>query len=126
MDILTAKKILRPIYYWDMPILDVQSKYFLDEIYIYVEIDEQTCWKVTFQSCFRVNYETDASWRNISLVRDMRGMQLGYFGQDSFVKVYPENNEFLEFTIDLTIMTMTIICKDINVDKINRADISFF
>ncbi len=50
----------------------------------------------------------------------------GYYGQEIFVNINSENEDFVEFTIDLTIMTMKIICKSIEVEKINREDIKFF
>jgi len=31
--------------YWDLLVLDIQSKYFGDEVYIFIENDEKTCWK---------------------------------------------------------------------------------
>lgn len=125
MNIETIKEKLKPVFYWDMSILDVQTQYFLDELYIYIEIDKECCWKVSFLSCYKVNYETDASWRGDYKVKDF-GPNAGYYGQDSFVKKYPENNDFLEFSIDLTIILMTIVCKDVHVEKVSRRNTHFY
>ena len=68
--------------YWDVEILDMKASYFGDVIEIYIDDDEETCWKVSFLSCYKVSYETDANWRTIMHVKDMKKPQLGYYGQD--------------------------------------------
>ncbi|CAI3304395.1 hypothetical protein ACK4CS_16780 [Enterococcus gallinarum] len=125
MNFADIKSKLKPIFYNDMSILDVHSCFFMDEIYIYIEIDDNYCWKISFLSCYKVDYETDANWRGDYKVRDVKPSS-GYYGQEIFVNINSENEDFVEFTIDLTIMTMKIICKSIEVEKINREDIKFF
>ncbi|GIO22182.1 hypothetical protein [Oceanobacillus sp. J11TS1] len=126
MKIEVLEKRIEQTAYWDMPILDVQTQYFGDEVYLFVENDEEKCWKISFISCYKVNYETDANWRNIDNVKDMRGGQLGYYGQDISIKKYKENESFIESSIDLSIMTMSIVCKDIFVEEVETKGNSFF
>lgn len=126
MNIENLKNKIEKTEYWDMPILDVQIKYFGDEVYIYVENDNIICWKISFISCYKVTYETDATWRSIDNVKKMRGGQLGYYGQDISLKKYEENEDFIESSMDLSIMRMNIVCKDILVEEVNIEDTDFF
>lgn len=112
--------------YWDMPILDIQSKYFNDQICLYVEKNDIRCWKISFLSCYKVNYETDANWRRIEQVQTMTSHQLCYYGQDISVKKYATDDNFIEASLDLSIMNMTIICKNILVEEIDIKGQSFF
>ena len=41
--------------YWDMRVLDVKASYFGDEVEILIENDEETCWKISFLSCYKVS-----------------------------------------------------------------------
>ena len=111
--------------YWDVEILDMKASYFGDVIEIYIDDDEETCWKVSFLSCYKVSYETDANWRTIMHVKDMKRPQLGYYGQDISVS-RSEIENFYTVKLDLSIMEMQIECRDIQVDKIAKKDISLF
>ena len=51
--------------YWDMRILDVTASYFGDEVKLLIENDEVTCWRISFLSCYKVSYNTDADRRKI-------------------------------------------------------------
>lgn len=140
MNIETMQKQIEKTDYWDTPILDIQTKFFCDEVYLFIEKDNEACWKISFTSCYKVDYITDANWRGIAAVKGMRGGQLGYYGQDITLEKYIETDEsvkrsiekyggtddFIRCSLDLSIMTMTIVCKDILVEEINLADISFF
>lgn len=112
--------------YWDRSILDIQTQFFCDEVYLFVENDEEKCWKISFTSCYKVNYETDANWRGIDNVKMMRDGQLGYYGQNITLEKHEEKNEFIKCSLDLSIMTMAIICKDILVEEIKLKNTSFF
>ena len=57
--------------YWDLAILDFQVNFFGDEVNIFVYNDDDTSWKISFLSCFRVTYETDSTWRTIIHVREI-------------------------------------------------------
>ena len=57
--------------YWDLAILDYQVNFFGDEVNIFVYNDDDTSWKISFLSCFRVTYETDSTWRTIIHVREI-------------------------------------------------------
>ncbi|MGX7420737.1 hypothetical protein ACWOFR_18345 [Carnobacterium gallinarum] len=126
MNIQLLEEEIEKTEYWDMTILDVQIKYFGDEVDIFIEDDDKTCWKISFISCYKVGYETDVNWRMIRNVKDMKWKQLGYYGQDISLKKYEENENFVHCSLDLSIMSMEIICKDISVEKIGMEDVSFF
>lgn len=112
--------------YWDEKILDLKISYFGDEIEVIIDDEnENTCWKILFLSCFKVSYETDANWRRIENVKEMIKPQLGYYGQDISVSESEESN-FYKVSMDLSIMEMSIECKDILVDKIFKKDLNLF
>lgn len=123
--------------YWDMTILDVKTQYFGDEIDLYIEGTESYCWKISFLSCYKVNYQTDVDWRSAFFekkgtwesfhdVKNMRGGQLGYFGQDISISQNEEVKGLMNVSLDLSIMYMNIVCRDILVEKINRSKLDFF
>lgn len=63
--------------YWDLDILDFNLNYFGDEISMFIYNGDETSWELTFLTCLKVQYETDASWRSIPYVKDMNSPQLG-------------------------------------------------
>lgn len=126
MDIKLLQNEIDNTDYWDMSILDIQARYFGDEVYIFIENNEKTCWKISFISCYKVSYETDANWRTIDNVKEMRGGQLGYDGQDISLKKYEENENFVECSLDLSIMQMNIVCKNIIVEELSMEENLFF
>ena len=109
--------------YWDLKILDFQIEFFGDEVNIFVYNDADTCWKISFSSCYKVTYETDVTWRTIAHVRDMKKSQLGYYGQDITLSESKDFNGFYDISIDLTILTAKIICKEVNVEKISNSQL---
>ena len=111
------QKLIDKTDYWDMRVLDIKISYFGDETEIFIENDESTCWKISFLSCCKVIYNTDAHRRKISNVKNMRKGQLGYYGQD--ITVYNSDKEnFYKVDLDLSIMEMKIECRDIIIDQI--------
>lgn len=112
--------------YWDLKILDLNANYFGDEVNIFVYNDDDTSWKISFLSCFRVAYETDSTWRTITHVREMKNPQLGYYGQDITLSKSKDFEGFYDVTIDLTILTAKIICKDVSVEKVSNSSINIF
>lgn len=125
--------------YWDLPILDLEIKFFGDEVSLYIEKDKVNCYKISFLFCYKVNYETDANWRGDSRVKNI-GPLSGYYGQDislekyletdesvkRSIKKYGGTDEFIKCSLDLSIMTMTIVCKNILVEEVRMEDTSFF
>lgn len=111
--------------YWDMEILDFKSLYFGDEIEIIIDNDDNTCWKIVFLSCFKVSYETDANWRKMPKVKEMKEPQLGYYGQNITV-IESEESDFYKVDMDLSIMTSRIECKNILVEKIYKESLNLF
>lgn len=111
--------------YWDMEILDLRISFFGDEVELFIDNDEETCWKLSFLSCWKVLYETDANWRRIINVRDMKEIQLGYYGQDITVSE-SLTEKFYKIDLDLSIMEMHIECQDILVEKVLKENVDFF
>ena len=112
--------------YWDVEILDFIINFFGDEVNIFVYNDDETSWKISFLSCFKVTYETDATWRSITNVREMKRPQLGYFGQDITLSENKEYEGFYDVSIDLSIMTAKITCKDVNVELLSNHTLDIF
>lgn len=112
--------------YWDVEILDFNINFFGDEVNIFVYNDDETSWKISFLSCFKVTYETDATWRSITNVREMKRPQLGYFGQDITLSENKEYEDFYDVSIDLSIMTAKITCKDVNVELLSNHTLDIF
>lgn len=108
--------------YWDMRVLGLTSIFYGDEIYLFIENDKNSCWKFIFSICHKVFYETDADRRNIHKVRNMTRGQLGYYCQDISV-CKSETNGFCDVSIDLSIMNMKIICKEIEIEKVQNKEI---
>lgn len=106
--------------YWDMPVLDFQIKFFGDVVDLFLYHDEDTSWKLSFLTCHRVAYETDATWRGIAYVREMKKPQLGYYGQDITLNESKEFDGFYDVSMDLTILTAQIVCKEITVEKVSN------
>lgn len=119
------QKMIDKTDYWDVEILDMKASYFGDVVEMYIDNDEETCWKLSFLSCYKVSYETDANRRKIINVKDMKKTQLGYFGQDISVS-RSKIEDFYIVKLDLSIMEMQIECRDIQIDKIAKKDISLF
>ncbi|MDR0298949.1 MAG: hypothetical protein LBI13_02550 [Streptococcaceae bacterium] len=113
--------------YQDAPILDIQAAFLGDEISIYIENDKDTSYKVLFSECLKVTYTTDVAipnWRK-GKVRDMSRSQLGYFAQE--IELFEEEEKgFIRVECNFHPMYMTIICKEIELDKIKNSDINFF
>lgn len=112
--------------YWDLRILDFQIDYFGDEVNIFIYNDEVTSWRISFSSCYRVEYQTDANWRTIAHVSDMRRAQLGYYGQDITLTQNKSLDDFYDVKIDLTILTAKVTCKEINVEKVSNSLVDVF
>lgn len=120
----TMQKKIDQTEYWDLEILDFQIQFFGDEVNIFVYNDADTSWRISFLSCYKVAYETDATWRTIAHVRDMKKPQLGYCGQDITLSESKDFKGFYDVSIDLTILTAKIICKEVNVEKISNSQLS--
>lgn len=112
--------------YWDLRILGFQINYFGDEVNIFIYNDEVTSWRISFSSCYRVEYQTDANWRTIAHVSDMRKAQLGYYGQDITLTQNKSLDDFYDVKIDLTILTAKVTCKEINVEKVSNSLVDVF
>ena len=122
---IEMQKMIDKTDYWDAEILDIKASYFGDVVEVFIDNDEETCWKVTFLACYKVSYETDANRRKIINVRDMKKPQLGYYGQDISVS-RSKIEDFYIVKLDLYIMEIQIECKDIQICKIAKEDISLF
>lgn len=112
--------------YWDVEILDLDIKYFGDEISMIIYNDDETSWKLTFLSCYKLQYETDSTWRNIPYVKDMRRPQMGYYGQDISVSQSEENSSYIDIKMDLSIMKMEFTFKEVILEKVCNNDLLFF
>lgn len=124
MIVNTIQELIDKTNYWDMRILDVKASYFGDEVEILIENEEETYWKISFLSCYKVSYRTDADKRKIRNVKNMRKSQLGYYGQD--ITVYKSDKTNYKVDLDLSIMEMQIECQDILIEQIARKHLELF
>ncbi|OLF49014.1 hypothetical protein BU202_00065 [Streptococcus cuniculi] len=125
--------------YWDAQILDIRANYFGDEVTIYIECDSDErdtyCWELKYLRCASVSYETDAGhfvagssdkvlWRYED-VKNLRAGQL--YGYTGHTITLMEHNEFLiRCKAILSLITMDIVCQDIEISKVLIADQGFF
>ena len=56
----------------------------------------------------------------------MKKPQLGYYGQDITLNESKDFEGFYDISIDLTILTAKIICKEVSVEKISNSSLSMF
>lgn len=135
-DLIKIKKELKKIFYYDMLILDFYSKFYGDEVYIIVEENEKICYKISFITCAKVYYETDASWigsngmkpgdwRGNKQIRDL-DKPYGYCGQVLEVEESKEIIGFYNVKFHLSLLEGVIVCKEINVEQLNRNKQLFF
>ena len=106
--------------YWDAAATAFEIRYFGDEVCLHYDGDENLYWEITFLTCYRVQYETDATWRTIPHVKDMTWPQKCYYCQR--IDVFPSKTEggFIDVEMDLSIMDIQITCKDIVVTQKQR------
>ena len=119
MKIDEIQKLIDDTDYWDMRILGMNASFFGDNIELIIENDEESSWKISFLSCYKVSYETDADRRKIDHVSEMTRSQLGYYGQDITVSE-SDTEGFYKIELDLSIMLMQIECKEIKTEKIKN------
>ena len=53
-------------------------------------------------------------------MREMKKPQLGYYGQDITLNKSKEFDGFYDVSMDLTILTAQIVCKEITVEKVSN------
>ena len=128
MNIEQKQKELDSTNYWDAPIYNFYVFYFGDETVIEYEDDQEKYWRVTFLLCGKVEYTTDALWENWRDydVKSLKKTQLGYSAQNFTLTPHAKDKNFVECRIDLGIMDLTIICRDIQIEHLELKDAQFF
>ena len=111
----------------DFNVVDLQIKYFGDEISIIVDCENKTYQVIKFELCQYVEYETDANWgdgewRKDMLVKDMEKGQLGYSFQDITVKTSKKYKGMYNIYINLGIFIMKVVCKKISSETISQTE----
>lgn len=122
------KKIIETDY-CDKEVLGFFSDFFGDEITIFIDLDGEKCWKISFLMCSHVQYDTDAAWgwrKKVNLVRNMKKQQLGYYCQEISVLENKEVDGFYDVHFDLSIMTGDLTCKDIAFEQVSSRQINKF
>jgi len=89
-----------------------QINYFGDEVDVYLDNEDGTWWKVSFLICDNVSYETN---RKNHHVRNMTKDQLSYCCQGIILS---EVGDFTSVKMDLTIMTVNLQCKLIEISSV--------
>lgn len=126
MNISDKEKMLNKLCYQDSQILDFRSKYFGDEINLYIEKDKINCYKLTFLQCYKVSYETDANLRwEEKAIKDLKIQQIGYYAHDIVIQESKINN-FIDIELVLPFLFVSITCKDIKIEEVSIKDENFF
>ncbi len=126
MNISDKEKMLNKLCYQDGQILDFRSKYFGDEINLYIEKDKINCYKLTFLQCYKVSYETDANLRwEEKAIKDLKIQQIGYYAHDIVIQESKINN-FIDIELVLLFLFVSITCKDIKIEEVSIKDENFF
>ena len=128
MNIEQKQKELDLTNYWDAPIYNFHVSFFGDETIIEYEDNQKKYWRVTFLLCGKVEYTTDALWKNWRDydVKSLKKTQLGYSAQNFTLLQYAQNKNFVECRIDLGITDITIVCRDIQIEHLDLKDAHFF
>lgn len=125
-EIKMIQKVIEDTEYWDARVFDCKTLYFGNEVHVIFEGEKNQVYTIKFRNCYKVSYKNSFDPDTSMRVKDMSKGQLGYFMQDIFMEKYGDNEEFIECSLNLSIMTMTIVCKDIFVEELDRKNISFF
>ena len=111
--------------YWDVRIYNFTISYFGDEAVLSYYCDEKSYWEIKFKRCCEIHYETDVNRRKQKYVKDMEKAQLGYYGQNIEVIEEMEKGDY-KVLIDLSIMEIIIVCKEIEVERLPIKESKFF
>ncbi|MDT1957743.1 hypothetical protein MX629_04845 [Carnobacterium divergens] len=120
------QKVIEDTEYWDARVFDCETLYFGDEVHVIFEGEENQVYTIKFMNCYKVSYQNSFAPDTNMKVKDMGKGQLGYFMQDISMEKYGDNEEFIECSLNLSIMMMSIVCKDIVVEELDKKNISFF
>ncbi|WP_271006503.1 hypothetical protein [Listeria seeligeri] len=120
------QKVIEDTDYWDARVFDCKTLYFGDEVHVIFEGEGTQIYTIKFINCFKVTYKNSFAPDTRMKVRNMSKGQLGYFMQDISVEKYEDDEEFIECSLNLSIMTMNVVCKDILVEKLDKKNSSFF
>lgn len=115
------------IQFIDLDVIDLQIKYFGDEISIAVDCDNKTYQVIKFGLCHYVKYETDVNWengmwRNGISVKDMERSQLGYSFQNISVRTTKKYKGMYVVDVNFGIFVMKVVCKNISSETVNQTD----
>lgn len=125
MNLFEMQKLIDQTEYWDVYILDFHISNFGDDAILCIYHDDYSYWLIQFSTCYRVQYTTDANEREIPHVCTMKKQQMGYFGQDITISE-GDVEGFYKVNMDLSIMNVEILCKEIVVQKINNYPVKNF
>ena len=130
-DLSTKQKELEELDYWEMGILDLKISYFGDEVSLCIEDyhNKEKYWEIKFLVCAKVEYSNDAldiQWRKDQHVKDMTRGELHHHGQEISLQVYENNPDFVECMVDIGLLQMTIVCRDIQIEHLDLKDAQFF
>lgn len=106
--------------YVDARIKRLNCDYFGDEVELIYENsdDYDICCK--FLNCFRVSFNHILGYDKLFAVKDMTYGQMPYFMFDISVNtVVYEAEEFYNVKLDLGLLEVEVLCKDVMVDKIS-------
>lgn len=129
--------------YWDLVALDFRFQNFGNECKLFIEEtnfqNDESCWEILFRHCVKISYKTNAGrgWSRMEAdgtfvkdakrnydVKDEQSL-LGYTVQDITIQKKLEN-ELLQVDINLSSISITVLCQDIQISKTRISEQHFF
>ena len=131
MNIEQKQKELDLTNYWDAPIYNFYVSYFGDEVSLCIEDyhNKEKYWEIKFLVCAKVEYSNDAldiQWRKDQYVKNMTREELHHHGQEISLQIYEGNPDFVKCIVDIGLLQMTIVCRDIQIEHLALKDAQFF
>ncbi|WP_445429632.1 hypothetical protein [Bacillus atrophaeus] len=103
--------------YWDARVLQLESRFFGDEITITFE-DTNYNVKLSFTGCSKFSFVTTADDR-INPLKDMTKSRIPYFLQDVGIsEVQSEGKDLLKCEILMPPLNVEIVCNTISITKV--------
>lgn len=105
--------------YWDANVLSLSCTYFGDEVTLIYEDKKNGNVQYLFTDCYYINFQHNLNEKKIGPIKTLKSSQLPYFIHDVTIECTSyNNNDFYKCTLDISYMTLKILCKDITITRI--------
>lgn len=116
MNLQEIKKTIEESSYWDRRIIELNCKYFADEIeFVYVDNSNHRI-KYIFTGCYYSEFNHQITYDKLQPAKNMSIAQIPYFLQDITVDGITKNDrEFISCKISSFPLDINIICENITI-----------